>query len=69
MWRIKTINQPTNQTKRNTQVLDYKHRASIAQALKGVAHVVTQDSMDYSDNLKQLKVELFVHDMLTLQCT
>ena len=41
--------------------LSFEHRKKIVENLKGVAHVVAQETLDYVSNLEQLKPDYVVH--------
>ena len=41
--------------------LNYDQRKIIVESLKGVTHVVEQETLDYTDNLRQLQPDIVVH--------
>lgn len=41
--------------------LDYKHRKSVVENIKGVDRVVPQDTLDYRPNLRKIKPDYVVH--------
>jgi phosphoenolpyruvate mutase len=46
---------------KNLPMLSYEQRRMVVENLKGVAHVVPQETLDYTENLKKLRPDFVVH--------
>lgn len=48
-------------TYKRPPILNFEQRKQIIQNIKGVSHVIPQDSADYTDNLRMIKPDIVVH--------